>query len=590
MRLVLDFETYYDDEYSFEKLDTLEYVRDDRFLVHGAAVKVDDQETQWLSESEVRSFVETLPDDVELICHNTYFDGLVLFEHYGFVPATYRDTLSMARALLIQAPEHGLNYLCSLLRIGEKLPEVLELTKGLRILPADIVCQLGEYAINDVELTDALYKRLEPALPENELALIDLTMHWCCRPTLRVDLPRLLKEYRNATRRRRELINRSGTTLQVLSSQQQFRQHLEDLGLVVPLKKNSKGKQIPALAKNDLGFHQMIADYPEHKALFDGRMAAKSTLTTTRIRRIYKIGSRGTLPMPLKYYGAHTGRWSGADGLNPQNFTKNSELRRSIIAPPGYVILVADLKQIEPRLNFWFCEEHWWLTVFVADKDIYTATAAAHFGIDYDEVTKAQRFFGKTLELGLGYNMGWKKFRIQSALKGIFLTEEEAYRAVYTYRNAHIKLVEKWRELSNMLYSMYQEHSAHYAGPICFVHEGILLPNGMRLDYSGLTPTEDGDWFYGLNGKRKKIYGGAMLENIIQALARIVIGEHLLAVEALPGVTTVSSTHDEIIALVREGEADAAVEAVTKIMTTPPEWAPELPLAVDIGYAKEYSK
>ena len=112
----------------------------------------------------------------------------------------------------------------------------------------------------------------------------------------------------------------------------------------------------------------------------------------------------------------------------------------------------------------------------------------------------------------------------------------------------------------------------------------------MRLDYSGLSPTEDGDWYYGLGNKRKKIYGGAMLENIIQALARIVIGEQVLQVEALPGVTTVSTTHDEILALVRIEEADAAVEAVTRIMTTPPKWAPDLPLAVDIGYAREYSK
>jgi DNA polymerase len=293
--------------------------------------------------------------------------------------------------------------------------------------------------------------------------------------------------------------------------------------------------------------------------------------------------------MPLKYYGAHTGRWSGSDGLNPQNFTRNSELRKSIIAPPGYVILVSDLKQIEARLNMWFCGEEHWLSVFAAGKDIYTATAATHFGILYEEVAKSERFFGKTLELGLGYNMGWKKFRVQAALKNTFLTEEEAYRAVFTYRNAHPRLVVTWRDLSNMLPHMYQEGCAQEKNPVKFVHEGILLPNGMRLDYSGLRPTEDGDWFYGI-GKNIKIYGGKMLENIIQALARIVIGEQLLAVEALPGVTTVSSTHDEIIALVREADADAAVEAVTEIMTASPEWAPDLPLAVDIGYAKEYSK
>jgi DNA polymerase len=404
-----------------------------------------------------------------------------------------------------------------------------------------------------------------------------------------VDLQRILRAYRQALRERSTKIRNSGTTLQVLSSQQLFRTHLEHLSIEIPFKKNSKGKEIPALAKNDLGFRQMIADHPEHRALFEGRMAAKSTITHTRIKRIYKIGSRGTLPMPLKFYGAHTGRWSGTDGLNPQNFTRGSELRRSIVAPPGYVILVADQKQIEPRMNFWFCGEDYWLGVFASGKDIYTATAAAHFKAAYERINKAQRFFGKTLELGLGYGMGWKKFRVQCALKEIVLTEQEAYHAVAAYRGLHPEVMQRQKYLTQSLYGMYQPGFVQELRPVTLVHEGIRLPNGMLLDYSGLTPTEDGDWYYGLGNKVKKIYGGLMLENIVQALSRIVIGEQLLAIEAA-GITTVSSTHDEILMVVRETEADAAQNIVTGIMETPPEWAPELPLDVDIGYAREYSK
>jgi len=590
VRLVLDFETYYDDDYSLKKLPTLEYVRDERFKVHGAATKLEHHSTIWLPGESLPSYLAALPDGIELVCHNTYFDGLVLFHHYQYVPAVYRDTLSMARALLIHAPEHGLDYLAKLLNLGEKLPEVLGLTKGVRDLSPELDAQLGKYAINDVDLTEALYDKLLPGLPDDELKLIDLTMRWGCRPTLFVDTKRLLRAYRQALRERRHRLNASGTTLDVLSSQPKFVGHLRSLGVEIPVKRNAKGKEIPALAKNDLGFRQMVADYPEHAALFAGRLAAKSTGGHTRIKRVYRIGSRGTLPMPLKYYGAHTGRWSGADGLNPQNFVRGSELRRSIIAPPGYVILVGDLSQIEARLNMWFCGEEYWLSVFAAGGDIYAATAAAHFDIAYEDVTKAQRFFGKTLELGLGYGMGWKKFRVQSALKEIFLTEAEAYQAVAKYRANHIMIMSTQRDLNNMLYHMYQEGSGQKKPPVTFVHEGILLPNGMRLDYSGLTPTENNDWYYGLNGRYRKLYGGAMLENIIQALARIVIGNHLLAVEALPGVSTVSSTHDEIIALVREGAAEQAQRDVAAIMSTPPDWAPDLPLDVDIGYARNYSK
>jgi DNA polymerase len=586
MRLVLDLETYYDDQYSLKKMHTLEYVRDERFLIHGAAIKVDDSPVTWYSESALKSFLEELPtQEVELICHNTYFDGLVLYHHYQFVPGRYCDTLSMARGLLPHAPSYELDYLCKLLRIGKKVPEVLGLTKGHRVLSSELFALLGEYANNDVELTLGLYEKLRPALPDDEMELIHLTLCWGCRPVLHVDLPRAQQALEVAVNEREAKIAASGQSLETLSSQPKFCELLESLAVQVPTKTNKNGREIPALAKNDLGFKNMVAEYPEHRALFEGRLAAKSTIDVTRTQRIIDIGSSGTLPMPLKYYGAHTGRWSGTDGLNPQNFRRGSELRKSIIAPPGYVILVADLAQIELRLNLWFCGETGWLELLNDDIDIYAASAANHFDVALEDVTYDQRFFGKTLELGLGYQMGWRKFRITSALKGIDLSEEDSYGAVTKYRNSHRNIANKWPWLSNMIVRMYQD--CHIEdGPITYIHEGILLPNGMRLDYSNLTPYENGNWTY---GEHTYIYGGKMLENIIQALARIVMGQHLLAIEAA-GITTVSTTHDEVIMVVREAEAEVAEAEVRDIMTTPPDWAPDLPLDVDTGWAKEYSK
>ena len=588
-RVTLDFETYYDDKYSLAKLPTLEYVRDERFLVQLVAVKFDDEPAYWIHATAVDAFLRGLPDDIELVCHNTYFDGLILFHHYSYVPRIYRDTLSMARGLLPHAPEHNLDYLCKLLNIGEKTPEVLGLTKGHRVLSPELIAQLGGYAVNDVELTAALYERLEPGLPEDELQLIDLTMRWGCRPVLHVDTARAGKALTAAIEARNAKIAASGTTLAVLGSQLKFTQHLETLGIDVPLKKNKKGLLIPALSKDDLGFRQMVANNPEHNALFQGRLAAKSTLDVTRIKRVLDIGLRGTLPMPLKYYGAHTGRWSGADGLNPQNFRRGSELRKSIIAPPGWVILVADSKQIEVRLNMWFCGQQDWVEVFRSGIDVYTALAAEHFQVPLEQITESQRFFGKTLELGLGYQMGWQKFRTVCALRGIFLTEMEAYNTVSNYRSSHDRVVNKWTELSNHRIGMYQPGYEAQDGPVTYIYEGIRLPNGMQLDYTGLTPNENGDWYYGLVPKRTKIYGGKMLENLIQALGRIALGEYLLKIEK-ESITTVSSTHDEPLMIVREKDAEAAQETVRQIMLTPPAWAPDLPLGVDIGYAREYSK
>jgi DNA polymerase len=557
MRLVLDFETYYDKDYSLDKLYTWEYVRDTRFKVHGVAVKEDAGATRWLSAGDFQHFVRDLRNEnVELICHNTYFDGLVLFTHYDYVPQIYRDTLSMARALLPHAESHSLDYLCEVLGIGQKIPEVLNLTKGKRLLAPELFAQLGEYAINDVELTLGLWEKLHPGMPDDELALIDLTLRWGCCPALHVDLPRAEQALKDAVDERERKIRESGESLETLSSQPRFVECLRKKGIEIPTKLNPKGKEIPALAKGDLGFRQMVADNPEHRALFAGRMAAKSTIETTRIRRLIEIGSRGTLPMPLKFYGAHTGRWSGADGLNPQNFTRGSEMRKCIIAPPGYVILVADLAQIELRLNMWFCGEDAYLQILRDGEDVYMIAAKNHFSQPLEAITPEQRFFGKTVELGLGYQCGWKKFQTICALKDIVLSDEEAYRAVQNYRFTHPNIHSKWLFLQEQLNGMYSEHYAHYDGPVAYVHEGILLPNGMRLDYTGLTP---------------------------------VMGQHLLKIHDA-GIHTASTTHDEILMLVREGEAIDRLEQVQEIMRTPPDWASDLPLDVEIGYAREYSK
>jgi DNA polymerase len=301
MRLVLDLETYYDDKYSLKRMPTLEYVRDERFLIHGAAVKCDDNDTKWIDGGELGEFLDQCTD-VTLVCHNTYFDGLALYHHYQFVPDRYCDTLSMARGLLPHSPSYELDYLCTALGIGSKIPEVLNLTKGQCVLSPELFAQLGEYAVNDVELTLGLYERLLPALPDDEMELIHLTLCWGCRPVLHVDLPRAQQELENAENERERRIEASGYPLETLSSQPKFCELLESLEVQVPTKTNKNGREIPALAKNDLGFQHMIAQYPEHRALFDGRLAAKSTIDVTRIRRVIDIGSSGTLPMPLKYY------------------------------------------------------------------------------------------------------------------------------------------------------------------------------------------------------------------------------------------------------------------------------------------------
>lgn len=568
---------------------TYAYVRDPRFLTYGWAVKQDGGETHFLDDGAFREYLDMLRDlDVHVVMHNAYFDAFVLWHHYDYSPSLFIDTYSMSRALLPYLPSFSLDSVAKHLGLGTKIEGVLPSLAGKRELTPSEFEQLAAYAKQDADLTYDIYRKLAPAFPNDEFLLVDETVRWGANPILEIDVPRAQAALSAAEKERSALIEASGTTLEVLSSQPKFADYLEEHGVEVPMKENSKGELIPALAKNDLQFRQLYTQYPYITPILKAREAAKSTIDITRTERLIQVGQAGTMPMPLRYYGAHTGRWSGADGLNVQNLRRGSELRKSIVAPEGHVILVGDLSQIELRLNFWFCGQDDLLAVFARGEDIYKASAATHFGVPVDEVTFEQRFFAKTLELGLGYQMGWRKFRDTCALKDIHMSEAEAVHTVQAYRRSHWAVQAMWDRLRDLIPRMYSPDCHIELGPVTFRHEQIRLPNGLFLDYTGLEPTEGGQWVYGLQTP-KKLYGGIVLENCIQALARIVMSGAILRARRA-GLTVVSTTHDELLVVVPEDEAEAAQAALHEMMVAEVPWAPDLPLEAELGYAREYSK
>ena len=124
-------------------------------------------------------------------------------------------------------------------------------------------------------------------------------------------------------------------------------------------------------------------------------------------------------------------------------------------------------------------------------------------------------------------------------------------------------------------------------GPVTFMYKMIELPNGLALKYPGLQLEEEGVSYLTRTG-RSKIWGGMLLENIVQALARCVIGHNMVEISEKDFVA--SMTHDEIISIVKNEDVEEAFVRQSKIMTTPPAWAPDLPLAVEGGWDVNYSK
>ena len=170
-----------------------------------------------------------------------------------------------------------------------------------------------------------------------------------------------------------------------LSSNPKFAKLLENFGVSAPMKvSKTTGKQTYALAKNDALFQQLLnSSVEEVRLLCEARLKVKSTTERTRATRFYEISQRGKLPVPLSYYGAQTGRWTASKGsaINMQNLKRGSFLRKAIMAPEGYQLVVGDLSQIEPRVLAWLSDYEDMLDIFRKGGDPYAAFGAQMFNI-----------------------------------------------------------------------------------------------------------------------------------------------------------------------------------------------------------------
>jgi len=610
--LTLDFETYWADDYTLKKLSTEEYIRDPRFKAHGAAIKYDREPARWVTGADLPAFFNQIPwGDVALLCQHAQFDGLILSHHYGVNPALYLDTLSMAR-MALPRQRHSLEQLA----IHFELPPkggALAPTKNIRDLPDYLERDLGEYSCHDADLTREIFSRLQPRIPNAELAIIDQTIRLFTEPRLALDRPRARKLLAGVIRRKRNAMQRLGVTKEQLSSTDQFAELLEDrFGIEVDTKlgkpnKDGSPKPIPALAKTDPFMKGLLEhDDPDVQALAATRLAVKSTLEETRLRSLLAMNERGPMCVYLKFAGAHTFRWSGGDGMNWQNLPRGSELRKCIKAPEGYVIVVADLSQIEARMLNCLAGQWDVLARFPTkenpDGDPYSVIASEAYG---RPITKkdnpAERQVGKVLELMLGFGAGAAKLKSTlriGAMGGppVIIDLDTAVKWVRAYRDTHPKVVEYWGQAETAIQLLHDRAEKYPWGPMV-IHRGyVLLPNGTALDYTGIV-REDGEWRmrdrYGrlmLNsfGAPVRLYGGLMTENVVQALSRVVLSQSMPAIRAR--YPLVMSTHDENAALAPVAEGEECLNFMTEIMTKRPAWLPNIPLAAEGGFDVCYSK
>jgi DNA polymerase len=597
MIITVDFETLYDKEYSLSKLTTEEYVRDDNFEVIGVAVKVDDAETQWFTGTypETFHFLSQFKwNEAFVLAHNTMFDGAILSWKFGIKPMAWLDTLCMARATDGLEVGNSLAKLAERYNLGVKGNEVVNaMGKRRAAFSNEDLERYGSYCRNDVDLTYALFQCLAPRFNKTELKLIDLTLRMFTEPVLELDLPLLEQHLEEVKERKEKLLAAADSDKETLLSNDKFAALLQSLGVVVPTKIIlTTGKEAWALAKSDDGL-KALAEHPDERvqALVAARLGTKSTLEETRTARFIGIAKRGSMPVPLRYYAAHTGRWGGDDKLNLQNLPRSGRLKKAIIPPAGHVIINADSSQIEARTVAWLAGQGDLVDAFDKGEDVYKIMASAIYGKSVEEITKEERFVGKTTILGAGYGMGAVKFKAQLKVFGVDLPEEECQRIIAVYRSTYPSIPALWKQAQKSLDALVSGQTTPlgcHPDAITVTAEGIRLPSGLFLRYPGLKADADGQYSYKTRMGETKIYGGKVTENFTQAVARCAVGEQMLKIAKRYKVAL--TVHDSVVCVVKEDEGEAAVAYVEECMKWRPKWAPTLPLTCEVGFANNYGE
>ena len=642
--ITIDFETRWSKkDYTLSKMTTEEYIRDNRFRAFGLCAHElgSDAPVKWFSGADIPRFLSGIDwGRTAILAHNAQFDVSILEWVYDTHPAFIFDTLSMGRAL--RGVEVG-NSLAKLALDFGLAPKgtAVHSTDGMDEIPPQIEQELAEYCAHDVYLCEEIFTRFINKYPKSELRLIDMTLKMYTQPVLVLDPNMLTDAILEEKEKRDALLQKLGVEETSLASNKKFAALLDALGVAVPTKTSKfTGKETLALAKNDAMFQALLNGEREDVALLcEARLRVKSTTERTRAQRFLDISQRGSLPVPLSYYGAATGRWTASKGsaINMQNLKRGSFLRKAVMAPKGSQLVVGDLSQIEPRVLAWLSDYSEMLEIFRSGGDPYAAFGAQMFNIPglNKESHPDLRQSAKSALLGCGYGLGWASFASQlltgflgappvrydmAFAKKLGVTKEAverflewddnvtkmqeiphtctdkellihcmaAKKIIDIYRSTATPVVDMWNMFGQLIETSLYGGKEHTYKCLTFKKGAIVLPSGMSLLYPDLKRTKDdkgrAQWTYGEDST--KLYAGKITNNVTQGVARCVMTDGMLRVAKRYPVK--GTVHDELIAVVPDAEVDDAKTWVLAQMTMEPRYMPGIPLEADGGAHRRY--
>lgn len=610
--VTIDFESFYGKNVTLKKLSVEEYLFHPEFRVHGMALQLDAGPTEWVEPEDIGTRLhEIWPEPGKgpaLLAHNVRFDGSIAAWLYGVTPSLYLCSMGMARASLRHVTAKGSVSLAACAEALGLPPKGGFITNMYGRHPEDLspaeLQQYRQYATHDAWLAYQVFSRLVDDMPLSEIIRCDLVTRMYTHPQLLLDRSKLEAAVEDELKRREEAVRRSGQTLTALRSRKAFVAALASEGVTAPTKISPiTDKPTHALAATDYAFTQLL-HHPNEKVrnLVGAKLAVSSNIELTRAERLLERAKVSPwLCVPLLYYGTHTGRLAGDEKINLQNLRRDSPLRAAFVAPEGFVVVIADLSQIEARLSAWWAGEIALVSWFSSGADTYAEFAKGLYGIP--DLTKEthpnERFVGKVAILSMQYGVAAERAAHMLRAAGAIppnlswkATHAFAVQVVSKYQARFEHIVRAWSVCSYELTKMVRRQPPHYLRAPnkemqhVVEHDRISLPNGLYLHYPDMRRDLEKGIVYRDGKAIKKIYGSKLFNHLIQSMASIITTEHatLLASYVRPAM----QVHDSWAWVVREEDADWVVRLIKNVMTTSPSWAPNLPLDVEVKVERTY--
>lgn len=605
--VTVDFETYYDKEFSLSKMQTDAYVLDPRFEVILVSVIPDGGRPEWFSGTfeETRDWLHSNYNWSDLVVrgHHALFDGFIMTQKFGIKPKRWTCTLKQGRMLFPHLPSHSLASIAQHLGLGEKGTEVQNALgkRRLDFTRAELE-RYAQYCVNDSALTRACGVLMDERTPLLHQLLIDMTVRMFTEPVFVGDQALLRKLYSDEVERKRELLERAQADRALIMSNDKLADALELLG-VIPPKKISKttGRETYAFAKTDKEFTDLLEhDLPEVQALVAARLGAKTTIAETRAWRFVEMAQRGPLPVYLNFWGAKTtGRYSGGNQVNWQNLPArgpSAGLRYALKAPDGHLVMAGDSSNIELRMVMAVAGQSDVLAKLRAGIDLYCDFATTLFGRVITKADTAERQLGKVAMLSLQYGAGAERFqemvrvaaRSDPALKPITL--ERAQEIVHLYRSIHHRVKWLWDYCND---SVLPDIAAgcnlihvDVNGWTITQNEGFGRPGEPGVMYKNLR-RDNNEWVYDMGRGTARIYGPKVVENLCQHLAMQVVMWQTARINRRYPVKL--SVHDEAVTVPRIEQADDCRAYMTECLSLAPPWCRDvLPVACEVAEGASY--